>query len=363
MESHQNITTYDRAADAKAFDDTKAGVKGLVDSGVTAIPRLFIHHQNDVVVSNVDSTEEDLPRVPVIDLSQGRPEWEVVEQIREAAERWGFFQIVNHGMAAEVMEEMLSATRNFHELRSEEKMELYSRDGTLPVRYVSNGLLLTRIKPADWRDTLSVNVPDGQLRPECCPPICRGAIAEYLTQMTKIKKRLSELLSKAAGLSRDYFSSIKCMESIAMACHYYPACPQPELTIGAHKHTDPYFLTIVLQDDTGGLQVLHHDRWVDVPTTSRGALVVNIGDFLQLVTNDMFKSVEHRVKVWSSVARCSVVSFFLPSSENMLKPYSPAKELLSERNQLPLYSDAHMSEFLNCFMSGGSPLYDFKLLS
>ncbi|CAN0886271.1 1-aminocyclopropane-1-carboxylate oxidase homolog 12 [Linum grandiflorum] len=366
---NNNVSSYDRTADAMAFDDTKAGVKGLVDSGVTTIPRLFIHHHQHPPQNNVDQSDEDLPQFPVIDLSPVNPEGEreVVEQIRKAAETWGFFQIVNHGIAADVMEEMLTATRRFHELRSEEKMELYSRDATLPVRYISNGPLLTWNKPADWRDTLAVNAPDGQFRPEFCPPLCsvadhfsrREALTEYLSQMKKLKNKLSELLSEAAGLSRDYLSSINCMDSISMACHYYPTCPQPDLTIGAYKHTDPYVLTIVLQDGTGGLQVLHRGRWFDV-STPHGALVVNIGDFLQLITNDMFKSAEHRVKVWSSMARCSVVSFFLPSSENMMKAYSPAKELLSEENQ-QVYRDTHISEFLDCFMSGGSPLSHFRL--
>jgi isopenicillin N synthase-like dioxygenase len=91
---------------------------------------------------------------------------------------------------------------------------------------------------------------------------------------------LLELLSEALGLNPNHLNDIDCSEGLALVCHYYPACPQPELTIGASKHADNAFLVVLLQDHTGGLQVLHQDKWVDVPPVP-GALVVNIGDLLQ----------------------------------------------------------------------------------
>lgn len=92
---------------------------------------------------------------------------------------------------------------------------------------------------------------------------------------------LFELLSEALGLSPNHLNDIACTEGLALLCHYYPACPQPELTLGASKHSDNDFLSVLLQDNIGGFQIFHQDKWIDVPPVP-GALVINIGDLLQV---------------------------------------------------------------------------------
>ncbi|KAM0985429.1 hypothetical protein ACFX13_012918 [Malus domestica] len=106
---------------------------------------------------------------------------------------------------------------------------------------------------------------------------CRDIIVEYSKQVIKLEKLLFELLSEALGLKPSHLNDIDC-----------------KLTLGTSKPADNDCLTVLLQDHIGGLQVLHQSKWVDVPPVP-GALVVNIGDLQQLISNDRFKSVKHRV--------------------------------------------------------------------
>lgn len=110
---------------------------------------------------------------------------------------------------------------------------------------------------------------------------CRKEIMEYMENMTKVRKILSELLSEALRLSSDYLAQMDCLKSAYLACLYYPPCPEPKLALGTINHSDSTFLTMVIQDSSGGLQVLHQNHWVDVPPIP-GAIVVNIGDHMQV---------------------------------------------------------------------------------
>ncbi|KAM3207217.1 hypothetical protein ACQJBY_062435 [Aegilops geniculata] len=311
----------DRRRAIQAFDDTKAGVKGLVDAGVTAVPAIF-HHPPDSLPLNAPPQPHHEHRfnIPVIDLAVlGTPSGRasVVGAVRAAAETVGFFQVVNHGVPEAAMSEMLAAVRRFNEEPAEARAPYYSRDHGRRVRYTSN-FDLFQSPAANWRDSIYIDMAPEPPAPQEIPSALRGVAEEYARLARRLYRELLELLSEALALRPGHLEEdAACLDGLNLAAHYYPACPEPHLTMGTTRHSDPSFLTVLLQDDIGGLQVLVDNLeeegkssvWVDVPAVT-GALVVNVGDYLQLVSNDRFKSVEHRVVANGAGPRVSVACFF-----------------------------------------------------
>lgn len=361
------IGNNDRLTQLKAFDDTKAGVKGLVDEGVTAVPPIF-HHLPDPH----DAPSNAHAAIPVIDLAavsatnndEAHAHQQLVAQVKAAAETVGFFQVVNHGVPAELLPRMLASVKSFNEEPADERRPYYTRDQARRVRYESN-FDLFHSPAANWRDTVFF---EDSAAPEEMPPAFRDVVPEYARQARGLAAQLLALLSEALGLHAGYLQrDAGCLDGPSLACHYYPPCPEPWLTLGTTRHSDPSFLTVLLQDAVGGLQVLLGGRWVDVPSLP-GALVVNIGDFLQLMSNDRFKSVEHRVVAVppGAAARVSVACFFRPSGAATSKEYGPVPDLVKPP-EAPRYRSVTGVEFLDYYrqkgLDGRSALDHFRLLN
>ncbi|TVU04945.1 hypothetical protein EJB05_48090, partial [Eragrostis curvula] len=355
-----------RRRELQAFDDTKAGVKGLVDAGATAVPAIF-HHPPDPHPHVTSTTAADA--VPVIDLSAGKRD-AVVARVRAAAETAGFFQVVNHGVTCGPA--LLAAVRRFHEApdNAEAKRAYYTRDASRRVRFNSN-FDLFESPAANWRDTLFCEMaPDPPPRDEL-PAAVRSVMPEYGAAVRELATRVLALLSEAFGLAPEYLREMGCVEGLSVVSNYYPPCPEPRRTLGCSRHSDPSFLTVLLQDGVlGGLQVLLDQGagrwgWVDVPPRP-GALVVNIGDLLQLVSNGRFKSVEHRVLANESkdTARVSVASFCNADIRRSTRLYGPIGELVSEDNP-PLYRSVTVRDFLSHYdgkgLDGRPALHQFLL--
>nr|UHH90043.1 2-oxoglutarate dependent dioxygenase tanshinone IIA synthase [Salvia meiliensis] len=338
----------DRVHELNAFEATKAGVKGLTDSGVQKVPRMFIRPA-DELVEELNRSRSPL-QVPVIDLGrigEGEGREKVVSEVRWASKELGIFQIVNHGVAVEVMDGMIDGVRRFHEQDAEAKKQFHTRDAMRKVMYASN-VDLYKSRAANWRDTFSVALMGSDsVEPEELPEICRDSTIKYLDEVTNLANTLFELLSEALGLEKGCLGALKCGRGRTFVGQYYPACPEPELTMGMTNHTDPCFLTILLQDQIGGLQALHNNQYINVEPLP-ASFVVNIGDMLQIVTNDEFISPIHRVHANRAGPRISIAGFFTGDAISGTI-YGPIKELVSENNRAR-YKEFTVGEYMSKFL-------------
>lgn len=163
-----------RMKELKAFDDTKLGVKGLVDAGIVNIPKMFVRPAEDLV-EEIGRPKSQVA-IPVIDLGgllDTDLHRKIVDEIRAASEKWGFFQVVNHGIPIVVLDNMLAGIRTFNEQDIEVKKELYARDRTRQVKFNSNYDLF-QSQTVSWRDSLTVSmVTSSKIEPENLPAACR----------------------------------------------------------------------------------------------------------------------------------------------------------------------------------------------
>ncbi|KAF9621894.1 hypothetical protein IFM89_028482 [Coptis chinensis] len=349
---------YDRAKEVKEFDDSKIGVKGLVDSGITSIPRIFIHPPENLPKPN-PTTNSNSHQIPTIDLSE--PRSVTVDQIRQASRTFGFFQITNHGIPLNVIHRMIDSVKEFNQQPTEIKSRHYSREMGRGVVFSTN-FDLYQSKAASWRDTLQVKLGPAPIKSDLLPEMCKVEIIEWDREVKRVGETLMEILSVGLGLDEKRLKQMSFLESRTMAAHYYPYCPQPDQTVGLLPHRDPGVITILLQDQIGGLQVKHGEDWINVKSID-GALVINISDILQMVSNGEYRSVEHRVLANpNEQPRISVGVFFNPGNREEL--YGPLPELVSDEKPA-LYRQFTLTEYLGKLFSrglDGKPFIDqFKL--
>ncbi|KAK4375046.1 hypothetical protein RND71_005723 [Anisodus tanguticus] len=304
------------------------GVKGLVDNGIKMVPQRYIQPPKERIDKKITNSNDQL-LFEAIDLSKlhGPEHDQVVGAISMAAESLGFFQVVNHGVTLELLESLKASAHNFF-AQPPMKKAIYLK-GVSPSPLVKYGTSFVPEKEMalEWKDYVSMIYTNDDEAHAQWPPQCKDVALEYLKSSTKLVRELLEILFGNLGVTLDEakFESLTGLKMVNM--NFYPSCPNPELTVGVGRHSDMGTLTVLLQDGIGGLYVKLEedhveegkDEWIGIPPIP-GALVINVGDTMQILSNGRYKSAEHRVLTTSSESRISVPLFATPKPSEKIGP-------------------------------------------
>ncbi|XP_051122812.1 jasmonate-induced oxygenase 2-like [Andrographis paniculata] len=323
-------------------------VQSLSDSGLAVIPERYIKppELRPEIGSEVVNTGAEIPLIDLggLDDEKSSIRETTRRQISDACRR-GFFQLVNHGISPDLLDRARQVWREFFH----QPMEVKQRYANSPVTYEGYGSRLGVEEGAvlDWSDYyflhyLPCNIRDFKKWP-ALPSSLREVIVEYSEQVLRLGGVLLKILSANLGMKEDSLRNAFGGDDIG-AClrvNFYPKCPQPELTYGLSPHSDPGGMTFLLPDATvAGLQVRRGDGWVTVAPTSHG-IIVNMGDQIQVLTNGIYRSIEHRVIVNPNRPRISLAYFYNPKSDLLIQPI---KELVTPEKPA-LYSSMTFDEY------------------
>jgi isopenicillin N synthase-like dioxygenase len=261
--------------------------------------------------------------IPVINICHlERPE--TLRALDVACREWGFFQVVDHGVHGPVVDDMQQAMCTFFAQPTEQKRRI-SRTLDNPWGFYDQELTKNTL---DWKEIYDYG-PADHSAPEMTPqwpqglPDFQSAILAYYAACETLSFRLLGAISTNLGMPAEHLNChYQDEHSSFVRLNYYPRCPQPARPagldtptnghLGINHHTDAGALTILFQDAQPGLEVFRKDHWHLVRPVP-GALVVNIGDIVQVWSNDRYRAALHRVQASAGAERFSAPFFFNPA--------------------------------------------------
>jgi isopenicillin N synthase-like dioxygenase len=248
--------------------------------------------------------------LPVIDIADPeRPETR--RAIDAACREWGFFQVVGHGIDRRVTAALQQQMREFFGQPLAAKHAIV-RTAENPWGFYDREL--TRHTP-DWKQIYDVGPADAAAIAPQWPPLLpefRPAIEAFHDACDTVALRILAVIAANLGVpARVLDLDFRHVNTSFLRLNYYPPCPAGG-QLGISPHTDSGAVTVLLQDEASGLEVLHDDDWQRVEPR-RDALVVNIGDIVQVWSNDRYRAALHRVIVHPDAERYSAAFFLNPS--------------------------------------------------
>jgi isopenicillin N synthase-like dioxygenase len=279
----------------------------------------------------------NLPVIDVSPLVAGGPAAEmntVARQIQAACRDRGFFYVTGHGVPDGLLTELADASAEFFALPLADKLQIRMERGGRAWRgYFAVGGELTSGRP-DLKEGLyfGTELPDDDPRVRAGLPLhgrnlfpaqvprLGPLVLAYLDALTTAGQAVLAGVALSLGLDAAYFADgCTADPTILFRIFHYPPSPPEDDGWGVGEHTDYGLVTLLAQDDSGGLQVAGPEGWIDAPPVP-GTLVCNIGDMLDRLTGGWYKSTPHRVRNLSGHGRLSFPFFLDPGFDAEVPP-------------------------------------------
>ena len=265
------------------------------------------------------------------------------EALDAACASWGCFHLTGHGIADVVLDDVLEAMAAFFALPAAAKQAI-ERTRDNPWGFFDRELTKN---VRDWKEIFDVgpSATQGPLAGSVPQwPALAGfqeAVEAYYDAAEAVAARLLEGISSNLGMAPDHLAAgFQTGHTSFLRLNYYPLCKAPQEHLGISHHTDAGALTVLLADSQPGLQFEHDGEWHTVAPVP-GALTINIGDIVQVWSNDRYRAPVHRVLAHAEAVRYSAPFFYNPSYE---VDYAPLPGALAP-GEAPRYQPINWGEF------------------
>ncbi|GMI82952.1 gibberellin 20-oxidase 3, ARABIDOPSIS THALIANA GIBBERELLIN 20-OXIDASE 3 [Hibiscus trionum] len=291
----------------------------------TSIPKQFRWPKVDLVHAQQELLE------PLVDLERFfRGDELAIQQaaevIRAACLTHGFFQVINHGVDSQLINAAYYHLNRFFKLPLTKKLRARKTTGAGLTTLSYSGAHSDRFSSnLPWKETLTFPFKESTV-----VDLFKSSLGDdfekmgityqkYCEEMKSLALSVMEILAISLGVDRLHYKKYFEDGEPIVRCNYYPPCPEPGLTFGTGPHCDTTSLTILHQDEVGGLEIFANNKW-QIVRPRHDALVINIGETFTALTNGEYKSCVHRAVVNSERARASVAFFVCPRKDKVVKP-------------------------------------------
>ncbi|KAJ9704113.1 hypothetical protein PVL29_005415 [Vitis rotundifolia] len=315
------------------------------------LPKQFIWPNEDLVEAKEELNE------PLVDMEGFLKGDEVAtahaaELVRQACVTHGFFQVINHGVNPDILHATEVGLDPYFNLPMSRKLSMHKKvDELCGYCGAHSDRFAAKLT---WKEMLTFEYHfKGDTDSEVADYF-KNVVGEDFEETGWVFQRFCEAMKdlslkifKLLAISLDLEDTSYCEKFFedgfaVLRCNYYPVCPESGLTFGTGPHCDPTSLTILHQDQVGGLEVFSNEKWYYVKPQP-GALVINIGDTLMALTNGIYKSCLHRAAAKNDRDRISFAYFISPRQDKLI---SPIKDLIA-REGSKKYPDFKWEQLLD----------------